>query len=119
MKLTLRQLQDSDACPNEIEIFQELFGDEVEVTEELCVKHASKFDWGWAARALLTKEQRAAFDNVTKPAGDAFILVTEPAWCALGIATKRAQHAFDLATEPARTTFNLVSSRAFAQAYNS
>ena len=72
MKLTLKQLQDAQACAGQVARFQKLFGSEVDVTEELCVEHAGTVAWSWAARFLLTPKQRAAFERATKPTGDAY-----------------------------------------------
>lgn len=58
-KITTLQLGDKLACKEQIERFEDLFGEEVEVTLELCIKHATDFDWWWAAAHLLSSEQMA------------------------------------------------------------
>ena len=64
MKITLAQLRKLGACPDEVAIFEKLFGESVEVTEALCVKHAEKFDWDWAAKRLLTKTQLDEYERI-------------------------------------------------------
>ena len=50
--LTLQTLIDKHACLSQAELFGNTFGDSVEVTPELCLSVADKFDWDWAARHL-------------------------------------------------------------------
>lgn len=52
-KVTLQQLYDLDACPEQTRLFEKTFGQEVEITEELCEKYAAVFDFGWAVDRLL------------------------------------------------------------------
>ncbi len=69
--LTLETLKLMNACYGQALLFQELFGDSVEITPELCIKHANDFDYNWAARNLLSKtgydkyliEKNAAWDK--------------------------------------------------------
>jgi hypothetical protein len=51
--ITLQQLRDKGACAPQLELFGCIFDNSVEVTVELCVKHAAMFNWSWAARNLL------------------------------------------------------------------
>lgn len=60
MKITLKMLE--SACKPQRDLFAGIFGQEVELTLELCVKHASLFDWDWAAANLLTTHARAAYE---------------------------------------------------------
>lgn len=55
-KLTNEDLIHEGACLPERELFESLFGDWVEVTDELCVRHAGRFDFEWAGRKLLHGE---------------------------------------------------------------
>ena len=68
MKITLEQLRAEKACPDQLAKFQELFGNSVEVTQELCIRHASDFDFGWAARHLLRASAWAECERVRAPA---------------------------------------------------
>lgn len=50
------------ACQEERELFAELFpSGAVQVTVELCMKHADMFDWEWAGEFLLNSEGRTEF----------------------------------------------------------
>jgi len=53
MRVTVAKLKRLNACSEQVRLFAELFPDGVDVTEALCVAHADKFDWDWAARHLL------------------------------------------------------------------
>ncbi len=59
MKLTLQTLIDKRACKDQVALFREMFGDSVEITEELCASFA-RFDFTWAAQHLLSV---AAWDD--------------------------------------------------------
>lgn len=67
--VTLGLLAELGACGSQRREFENLFGNEsVEVTPELCEKHAETFDWDWAARNMLTREQ---FREYIRRYGDA------------------------------------------------
>lgn len=42
------------ACRLQVRYFLEQFGEEVEVTEELCAQYFDEFDWDWASEFLLS-----------------------------------------------------------------
>ena len=63
MIITLKQLDKRSACTGQRDLFEKLFGASVEITKELCIKHASDFDWTWAARNFLSAPARAEFDK--------------------------------------------------------
>ena len=65
MRITLSQLKSLNACKSQVDKFSELFGESVDVTPELCVSHAQDFDWGWAAKNLLTDSAWAEYKRVT------------------------------------------------------
>lgn len=70
--VTLEQLEDLEACEKQREIFARLFPEgRVEVTVELCVRHASEFDWDWAVDALLTASARNAYHEAIASAWNA------------------------------------------------
>ena len=70
MKITLKMLE--GACKPQRDLFSELFGEEVELTLELCIEHAAEFDWYWAAQNLLSPKATAEYDNAIAPASEAF-----------------------------------------------
>ena len=57
MKITLRQLKLLGACTSQVELFKEIFGTEVILTEEIVKKHGAKFDITWLANKMLTDEK--------------------------------------------------------------
>lgn len=61
MKITLEHLKAEQACADQVARFQALFGDSVEATRDLCIKHAGDFDFRWAAQHLLSDPARAAY----------------------------------------------------------
>jgi hypothetical protein len=68
MKLHLKQLTDKGACQAQVNLFRTMFGESVDVTEELCASVAGKFDFYWAAHHLLTPSARAEYERVRAPA---------------------------------------------------
>ena len=64
MKITSELLKSKGACLESIALFVKLGGNKLELTEELCIEHASKFDWCWAARHLLSASAKADYDRV-------------------------------------------------------
>ncbi len=62
--LTLITLKTNNACNEQVELFQKLFGDSVEITPELCIKHANDFDFTWAANNLLSKSSLYKYRNI-------------------------------------------------------
>ena len=55
MIVTAAILRRKKACKEQVDMFVETFGApaKVKITEALCVKHAQKFNWNWAAQRLL------------------------------------------------------------------
>ena len=66
--ISARQLKALGACREQLDKFVELFGrDPVEVTVALCVEHSGVFEWGWAARDLLSPEAQAEHSAKVAP----------------------------------------------------
>jgi hypothetical protein len=68
MKITHDLLEEKRACAVQLEMFDELFPDGAEPSEELCLEHAAAFDWDWAAGNLLDPDARAAYVRATADA---------------------------------------------------
>ena len=47
MRITLQQLRELDAGKRQLLAFEKTFGQEVDLTEEVCVRHADTFHWPW------------------------------------------------------------------------
>ena len=59
--ITASQLAKLGACHEQLATFRDLFGSGVAPTLELCLTHASRFEWDWAAEHLLTAPARAEY----------------------------------------------------------
>jgi hypothetical protein len=55
--ITQQYLVSKGACNEQIDAFAEVFPEGIEVTEELAVQHAGRFDWIWAIANLLDYPQ--------------------------------------------------------------
>jgi hypothetical protein len=90
MKLTLQKLIDNDACESQRDLFCELFGDSVEVTEEAALSAADKFDWSWAFILLPASVQQeyrairqmalAEYDRVCLATWENYVHANAAAW---------------------------------------
>ena len=54
MYITTDLLTRRRACRDQLNLFTSLFPDGVTITQALCIEHADKFDWRWAAQNLLS-----------------------------------------------------------------
>ncbi len=80
MKITKYLLTKHRACRRQVKKFAALFPDGVEPTRELCLAHATSFDWNWAAKELLSYSTWRAYDEDTAPARKAYDEAIAPAW---------------------------------------
>ena len=55
MDITLELLVKKNACSDQVELFNEMFPEGVNVTQELCLIHVMRFNWDWAAEHLLNE----------------------------------------------------------------
>ena len=53
MIITYTQLAALNACPGQLALFKERYGEGGRVTKAKVLAGALDFDWGWAARSLL------------------------------------------------------------------
>ena len=67
MFLTAAILKSKRACVNQLALFSATFPEGVEVTPEVCVSVADKFDWNWAAANLLPPLLIADYDAKRAP----------------------------------------------------
>ena len=72
MRITLEMLKAHNACKDQYKLFADLFPGGMEVTEELCAKHAQDFDFEGSARHLLNIPMWKAFDEAIAPARKAY-----------------------------------------------
>lgn len=62
--LTLQNLKDEYACSEQVKRFQDFFGSKVVVTKALCAKHASDFNWNWAACYFLSYDGYNMYNGI-------------------------------------------------------
>ena len=77
--MTKQMLIDEGACPSQVDLFEETFGDSVVVTISRAKKVANLFDWGWAIR-LLDAQGRAEYKRATATAWAEYKRVIAAAW---------------------------------------
>jgi hypothetical protein len=138
MIITLEMLRQKHACRDQVARFKELFGDAVEVTVELAVKHAQDFAWDWAARSLLSAagysayiaarakarraypaaraKSRRAYAAALAAAEVAYAAATDEARLAYAAATDEARLAYAAALAESPRAYNAACARAFAEA---
>ena len=104
--ITLRQLDAKGACQDQRDKFKEIFGSQVEVTLDLCIKHAQDFDFNWAANYLLSSTAWAEYERVRASARAEYARVTAPA---------RAE--YERVRAPARAEYERVRASAFFHAF--
>ena len=117
--ITLALLERKQACRPQLDAFRELFGESVEVTEALCVQHASVFNWGWAADRLLNSSARKAYNEAVAPAWKTYDEATALASKAYDEATALALKSYDKALAPASKAYDearALASKAYDEA---
>lgn len=79
-KIILDQLIKKRACPEQVSLFKQHFGSEVEVTIEGALEVAQIFNWNWAVKNLLNDEQLTHYNNIIQPALETYEAAKQPAW---------------------------------------
>lgn len=83
--ISLRQLKRLGACKEKAALFKKLFGNKVEVTEEMCIKHARDFDFAWAADKFLGWNEISLWSDKTDTAfysGSRYLASVNARWFA-------------------------------------
>jgi len=91
MFMTYKKLVAAGACKDQAILFKQLFPNGVQITAEICVEHADKFDFSWAAR-LLPDPQRCEYERVKTTARAEFRRIKLHAWAEC-IRVKTTAHA--------------------------
>ena len=105
MIITLKQLDNRGACKGQRDLFEKLFGASVEITKELCIKHASDFDWTWATKNFLSASAQVEYDKACASAQVEYDKACAP-----------AQVEYDKACAPAWAEYDKACASAFADA---
>jgi len=117
-KVTSSLLRQKGACVEQIHLFVALGGDDRELTEALCIEHAEKFEWSWAACHLLSPKARAEYCRVIQPAEveygriqklarTEFDSAEQPAWAEYMLATQAALRTYERTRKSARSEQSL------------
>ena len=115
--ITLRQIDAKGACQDQRDKFKEIFGSQVEVTLDLCIKHAQDFDFNWAANHLLSSTARAEYARVRAPAWAEYERVTASAEAEYERVTAPARAEYARVRAPARAEYERVKASAFFHAW--
>lgn len=116
MVLTWRDLYAAGACRSELELFEQHFGGEVDVTPALCLSVADLFPWNWAARSLLTIPTWHEYVRLTQRARGRFDRLVDPLRL-LYAANSLTWQQFDLARGPATSEYNRTAAPIFGRLY--
>jgi hypothetical protein len=106
--LKLSTLIGLNACPDQVKLFRETFGESVEVTEKLCLSVSDKFAWTWAAHKLLPASAQIEYVRVTAPAYAEY-----DSACASDV----TRSYYERVGAPARAKYNRAQALAFARGY--
>jgi hypothetical protein len=72
MTITLKQLRRMGACAPQVKLFKQTFGKSVELTRELVLAHASKFDLHWFACNYFKGKKLEAYQKARASAREAY-----------------------------------------------
>ena len=70
--ITAELLESKKACVDQVDLFRSLWPNGVTPTRELCIEHADRFDWHWAAKNLLSEDGYKAYDEAKASALKAY-----------------------------------------------
>jgi hypothetical protein len=79
MKITKAMLKKKGACTNQVALFAEMFPHGAHITEALCVRVASSFNWDWAAAHLLSQPAWTEYKRIRTSASAEYNRTCAPA----------------------------------------
>ena len=106
MIITLKQLDKRSACKGQRDLFEKLFGASVEITKELCIKHASDFDWTWATKNFLSAPAQVEYGKARASAQVEYSKACASARVEHGKARASAQVEYDKACASAAAEYD-------------
>jgi hypothetical protein len=106
------------ACKPQRVKFKKLFGKKVIVTEELAIKHAQDFDWGWAANSLLSATAWVKYKRVRAPAREEYDKANATAWAKYSKAKATAWAKYDRSRAPVWAKYSRAIATAWAEYKN-
>ena len=114
--VTKQMLIDEGACPSQVDLFEETFGDSVVVTIKRAEKVAHLFDWDWAEQ-LLDAQGRAEYRRATADASAECLRVMAAAQAELYLAKAAAGAEYTRATAAAWAEYHRAAASAWATAF--
>ena len=90
MKITAELLCAKGACTGQIALFRKFYPKGKNVTLATCLRHATRFNWRWAARNLLSAPAQKACIKEIDTAQTAYDRKCDAAWEASGKASGAA-----------------------------
>lgn len=118
MIITTEQLRQADACKDQVELFQSLFGDSVDVTEAICTEYADQFDFTWAAMKLLSNQKQIEYEEVRSRAGDKYERIRAPAWAKYERSITQARAEYDKVLDKVQAEYDQTLAKTFGRLYS-
>ena len=120
--ITVVELETNQACSSQVALFKRLFGESVEITEQLCLDHHVEFNWHWTAQHFLTAPALTEFSRITAPAWAEYTRIEDQAWSEFSritdqAITDQARAEYVRITAPAWAEYARIGAQAFARAY--
>ena len=112
--ITKQDLINANACTEQVELFEEIFGDSVIVTVSRVKKVANLFDWDWAM-CLLDAQGLAEYKRVRAPALAEYRRVIDAARAELDRVEAAAWAEYRRVIAPARAELDRVEAAAWAE----
>lgn len=106
MKISVGDLINHGACDQQVERFRVLFGDgEIEITRQLCIKHAYDFDFNWAGHFLVSSRAKTWFYKKDQSLWKDYQEVKSPLWEQY-LSTKDGDDSWDIYNEKVTPLIN-------------
>ena len=117
MKLTVQTLIEAKACVEQVGLFKKLFPYGAEISEEVAISVAIKFDWEWAANNLLSESGRVAYREAQAPLWKAYEEAQAPLWKTYSEAQAPLWKAYREAEASLWKTYSEAQAQIFAKLY--
>jgi hypothetical protein len=118
-QITADMLRAKGACEDQHALFNELFPNGSPKSRRAALtaakRHAGKFDWGWAAKNLLSESAGAQYEAATAPAWAQYKAARGDAWAQYEAARDAAWAQYKAATAPAWAQYEAAGDAAWAQ----
>jgi hypothetical protein len=118
-QITADMLRAKGACEDQHALFNELFPNGSPKSRRAALtaakRHAGKFDWGWAAKNLLSESAGAQYEAATAPAWAQYEAARDAAWAQYKAATAPAWAQYEAAGDAAWAQYEAATAPAWAQ----